>query len=115
MSEIPRHEASDPIDAMKEALDAAGCLVVTDVADAAARERVRKDLEPHMPEASSTDDPESFYPAHTRRTTALVARSEQAREFAVHPISKALTDHHLGPTSRPAVTCSRTCSQFGPR
>jgi len=69
--------------------------------DAEARERVRSELEPHMPEAgglTELDDPDAFYPGNTRRTTALVARSEQARDFVVHPVTKELYDRHLGPS-----------------
>jgi len=98
VSKIPMHKASDPTEDLASALDEAGCLVVTDMFNAAARDRVRNELEPHMPEAAGLtmlDDPDSFYPGCTRRTTGLIARSEQAREFAVHPVSRALYDHHL--------------------
>ena len=99
MSKIPMHKSSDPTEDLQSALDEAGCRVGTDMSDGAARDRVRSDLEPHMPEAAGLtmlDDPDSFYPGCTRRTTGLIARSEQAREFAVHPVSRALYDHHLG-------------------
>ena len=97
---VPRYKASDAPEAMQAALDEAGCLVVTDAFDASAGERIRTEIEPHLPErggATELDDPDAFYPGHTRRTTALVARSEQVRDLVVHPISKALCDHHLLP------------------
>ena len=100
MSEIPRLEATDPTDEMYGALADAGCLVVTGVSERPVLERLREELEPHMPEPgglTELDDPEDFYPGHTRRTTALVARSPQARELVTHPLSMALGDRHLGP------------------
>ncbi|MDJ0788873.1 MAG: phytanoyl-CoA dioxygenase family protein [Myxococcota bacterium] len=100
MSRIPRHEASDPVDDMWAALDEAGCLVVTDVTDTDLRDRLRRELEPHMPEAggqTGLDDPEAFYPGHTRRMTALIARSEESRKLATHPLSMDFGARHLGP------------------
>ncbi len=101
VSEIPRCKADDPVDEMYAALDEAGCLVVTDVTDSQLRSRLREELEPHMPEAgglTDTDDPEDFYPGRTRRATALIARSEQARGLATHSISMGLGERHLGPS-----------------
>ena len=65
MSKIPQRKASDPVEDLQSTLADAGCLVVTDMADQAAADRVRSELEPHMPEAgglTSLDDPEAFYP-----------------------------------------------------
>jgi ectoine hydroxylase-related dioxygenase (phytanoyl-CoA dioxygenase family) len=100
MTAIPRHAMTDAPEDLYAALSEAGCLVVTGMFDDEARDRVRSELEPHMPEAgglTELDDPDAFYPGNTRRTTALVARSEQARDFVVHPVTKELYDRHLGP------------------
>ncbi len=100
MPQIPIRKATDDADELYAALDEAGCLVVTGAFDAAAGARVRAELEPHMPEpggATDLDDPDSFYPGKTRRTTALVARSEQVRELVVHPVARSLCDRHLLP------------------
>ncbi len=83
---------------MSEALEEAGCLVVTDVADAATREAVTRELAPHFEEApvKTSDDSEDFYPGHTRRVTALVARSEAVGELILDPTVRALCDAALG-------------------
>jgi ectoine hydroxylase-related dioxygenase (phytanoyl-CoA dioxygenase family) len=98
MTSIPRRSANDSPDELAEALDAAGCLVVSDVLGVAARERVRSELGVHLEAAAaSDDDPTSFYPGRTKRVTALVARSEAVREIVVDSTTSALCDHHLGP------------------
>jgi ectoine hydroxylase-related dioxygenase (phytanoyl-CoA dioxygenase family) len=97
---IPRHAGTDPIDDMVAALDHAGCLVVTGLADDAARGALEAELQRHL-EATpvKADDPDAFYPGLTQRVTALVARSEQVRELVLHPTVKAVCDHFLGPNS----------------
>ena len=95
---IPQRSANDAPEALARDLDEAGCLVVHDVLSVAALERVRDELAPYLRETpvSDTDDPSDFYPARTRRITALVARSEGVREILVHPLAKTLREHHLG-------------------
>ena len=96
---IPERSATDPPEELARALDDAGCLVVTGVLDRNGRDRVRAELAPYVDPApvATSDDPSDFYPAKTRRVTALVARSETVRELVMHPTSTALCDHHLRP------------------
>ena len=95
---IPRCSAQDSKSAMSEALDEAGCLVVTDLGDAATLEAVTRDLTPHFEEApvKTADDSEDFYPGHTRRVTALVTRSEAVGGLILDPIVLGLCDGALG-------------------
>lgn len=97
--EIPSFKASEPVAEMTAALDEAGCIVVRDVFDRACGERIQSELEPHMSRAlySDTDSAEDFYPAHTRRISGLISRSEAVRELTIHPVTTALCDHHLLP------------------
>jgi len=100
MPSIPRCSAGDTPETLATALDEAGCVVVSGLLDAATLDRVRSELAPHLPERGDTtelDDPDAFYPGKTRRTTALVARSQTVRDVVVHPTSSALCDHHLRP------------------
>jgi ectoine hydroxylase-related dioxygenase (phytanoyl-CoA dioxygenase family) len=99
MSAIPRRSAGDSPEELAKALDESGCLVVTDVLDQNGRERVLAELAAHVEAApvAASDDPADFYPANTRRVTALVARSEMVRELVMHPTSTTLCDHHLSP------------------
>lgn len=62
---------------LAQALDEAGCLVVTGATTPAQREAVKRELDPHLSAARviDDDDPAQFYPGRTRRTSALVARS----------------------------------------
>ncbi len=98
-SSIPRRSARDSADELAKLLDKAGCLVVTDALDDATRERVRAELVPYLDAApvAPGDEPSDFYPARTRRITALVARSQAVGGMLLHPTSTALCDHHLGP------------------
>lgn len=98
MTRIPCMTPKDSPGDMAAALDAAGCLVVTDLLDAEGRERVRDSLAPSMEAAlfANEDKPGDFYPARTRRITALVARSEPVHELILHDTSNALARHHLG-------------------
>jgi ectoine hydroxylase-related dioxygenase (phytanoyl-CoA dioxygenase family) len=98
---IPRHTATDSLDDMVSALDHAGCLVVTGLADRPARDGLVDELAAHMDATplETDDDPAAFYPALTQRVTALVARSGQVREMVLHPIVTAICDHFLRPTA----------------
>jgi ectoine hydroxylase-related dioxygenase (phytanoyl-CoA dioxygenase family) len=85
---------------MVSALDHAGCLVVTGLADQAARNAVVAELASHLEAAPlKADDSAAFYPGLTRRVTALVARSEQVRELILHPTVTAICDHFIGPNA----------------
>jgi hypothetical protein len=83
---------------MGEALAEHGCLVVTDLADAATRDAITRELAPHMKQAEVKTDgaAEDFYPDHTRRVSALVARSPTAGELILHPTVRGLCEGHLG-------------------
>jgi ectoine hydroxylase-related dioxygenase (phytanoyl-CoA dioxygenase family) len=86
---------------MVAALDHAGCLVVTDLVDRPARDRLVAELASHLEEATvqTDDDPTAFYPALTQRVTALVTRSGQVRELILHPTVTAVCDRFLGPNA----------------
>lgn len=83
---------------MIEALDHAGCLVVTGMTDPDARLAVQEQLAPHMDAAPyrTDDDPEKFYPAFSRRITGLVARSETIRDWILRPMVREVSEHFLG-------------------
>lgn len=96
---MPVRSAHDPHASLFQDLTEAGCLVVTDVLSADARQKVRAELAPYLDAApvSETDSEEDFYPARTRRITGLVARSEGVRNLILDPISQAMSERHLGP------------------
>ena len=99
---IPRFSAEAPVADITEALGEAGCVVVTDLMDPALRQCITSELAPHMAEARiiEADDPKEFYPGHTRRVSALIARSASVTDRLVaHPVSKAVCDTHLLPNS----------------
>lgn len=86
-------------------LEEAGCLVVTGVTDVEERKTLREELAPHMHRApvneanepSSYGGAESFLPGYTRRVSALIKRSETAREWIMHPLMKMVCDPILLP------------------
>ena len=98
---IPKLSADTSSDLVAEALDEAGCVVVTGLFNKADRQAVHTELAPYMAKApvQKSDDPTQFYPGLTRRTSALVARSATAGKLVVDPASLALCDHFLTPNS----------------
>jgi ectoine hydroxylase-related dioxygenase (phytanoyl-CoA dioxygenase family) len=97
---IPHLSADTDFNLLAEALDEAGCAVVTDAFDAARREAIRAELAPHMERARVTekDDPDEFYPGLTRRVTALLARSRTVTDqLILHPVTKEICDVFLLP------------------
>ena len=97
---IPRLSADAPAAELAAALDAAGCLVVTDILGLEQRQAIRDELLQDMANARviENDDPTAFYPGQTRRVTALVTRSPTVTDQLIaHPISKQLCDAFLLP------------------
>jgi len=99
---IPQFSANTPAAKLTEALEEAGCLVVTDLLDAKQRETIRDELAPHMAALRNVnhDDPEEFYPGRTRRVSALVARSNTVTDQLIaHPHSTQMCDAFLTPNA----------------
>lgn len=97
---IPLLSAGSPSSEITEALNEAGCVVVTGVTDAGLRQSIKDELALHMGKANvvEKDDPEDFYAPHTRRVTALVARSPTITDQLVaHPLSKQCCETLLLP------------------
>ena len=95
---IPQYPAGTSADKIATALGDAGCVVVTGVMDEALRAAIKGELAPHMADAqvAEEDDPEEFYPARTRRISALVARSPSITDNLIaHPLSKHVYETHL--------------------
>lgn len=80
-------------------LDQAGAVILTDACPSAQREAIVAELDAHVAAARliTEDDPAAFYPGHTRRVTALIARSAAVRELVRHPLLMGLSDHFLLP------------------
>ena len=99
---IPRYSADTAASEITAALGEAGCVVVTGAMDAELRQSITGELAPHMANARliEADDPAQFYPARTRRVSALVARSPSVTDrLAAHPLSQQVCEAHLLPNS----------------
>ncbi len=96
---IPRFSATETLTTITDALQEAGCVVVEGAVDTDLLDQLAREVEPFMQATpvDENDKPEDFYPAKTRRITALMARSPASRELALNPIVKYLCDEHLGP------------------
>ena len=95
---IPRFASTARPAEIVDALDDAGCVVVENLLDAADRDAVRAELAPYMARVKvAADDPKAFYPGLTRRTSALVARSETVRRMVLDEHTIRLCDHFLKP------------------
>lgn len=99
MTTIPRLSLEAPAEKRQQTLAKAGCLVITDAADAQTVDALRDEMAPHMAQAriAEEDDPAEFYPAHTRRVSSLVARSKTSRSLVMDPMVTDLCDHFLLP------------------
>ncbi len=96
--DIPRFNATESPGEISRALGEAGCVVVEKVQDVADREAVREELATYMERVKvADDDPQAFYPGLTRRTSALVARSETVGRMVLHDQTIRLCDHFLKP------------------
>lgn len=94
---IPVFSNSDRIADMSSAMRDEGCLVVKAVTDLATRTALIGEMEDHLnrAEVEAEVDPEEFYPGHTKRVTALVARSKTSRELLMHPTLRDIVDATL--------------------
>lgn len=98
--DIPVFTSSAATEEMLSALDQAGCMVVTGLLSEQARTSISAELAPHMANASviEDDDPEAFYPGKTRRTTALLTRSNTiAEQLVPHAMATDVCDRFLLP------------------
>lgn len=97
---IPSFTSDASSEILAEALENAGCLVLTDVLSVEKRRAIQNELAPHMASVKDldNDDPADFYPGRTRRVTSLVARSNTVTDqLVVHPNSKRLCEDFLLP------------------
>ena len=96
--EIPTFESDADVDSIAKALDEAGCAIIRHVQSSTTTKRVRTELLDSMDDADldENDSPKDFYPAKTRRLTALLARSKSVQSMATDPSINALCEHHLG-------------------
>ena len=85
--EIQRFAADVPAEMVAEALAADGCAVIEQLVLPSTMDAVAAELEPWM--AATPDGPDEFSGFATRRTGALLARSETARQLVVHPTIRA--------------------------
>ena len=97
--QIPRYNISDSIQDISEALNEAGWVVIEDAQSEEHAELVKSELAEYMSDApySDEDDPEAFYPAKTKRVSALMARAPSSHKLALDPAVAQLCADHLGP------------------
>ena len=102
MSELIRYPHNADKSEIAQTLKENGCVVVADLIDPHQRQAMIDELAPVMEvtRVIEEDDPEEFYPGHTRRATGLVARSETVTDLLIpHPVSQAVCETTLLPAS----------------
>ena len=94
---IPTISVGSARERVAEALDEAGCVVVTGLLGETERKAIRSELGPYMEKVRvvEDDDPTQFYPGRTRRTSALVARSAAVGKLVLDDCSLGLCDRFL--------------------
>ena len=95
---IPSFSPTDSSGVIADALEDAGCVVVTGLMDEAFRKKVQEELSPYMNKVRvEEDDPTEFYAGHTRRTSALVARSRAVGDLVIDEMSESMCNRFLSP------------------
>ncbi|MGH7865732.1 MAG: phytanoyl-CoA dioxygenase family protein [Candidatus Binataceae bacterium] len=107
MASIPVVSSKDSSAALVAALERDGCAVVTGMTDQFTRDAIAREVAPHLEKADedAATNRESkyfvetagFYPGHTKRITALIAKSPTFRSFATHPMMLSACDAILKP------------------
>ena len=98
---IPEFPPEANIVEVNNALDEAGCVLVSGLIGSDKRSAIVSELAQHMEAARviDDDDPNEFYPGRTRRVTALLARSESVtNELVAHQMTRDVCDRFLLPT-----------------
>ena len=93
MAEVQRVPANTSIDEIIETLDRDAALIIEDVLSQEQIEQAFSELQPHLD--GTREGNNEFSGFNTKRMGALLARSELARELAVHPTINATCDRVL--------------------
>lgn len=95
---IPQFQSTDSLATITDALDGAGCAVIHGLTRSEIVDTAKHELSSFMAATpvAEADDPSTFYPAKTRRISALMARSPTSHQFALDPVVQQLCEHHLG-------------------
>ncbi len=97
MTTIPEFDAKDNPQSIASAFEDAGAVVIHNAQGADQISAVKKELQPFMEAAPmGEDDPEDFYPANTRRVTALIARAPSTHAMALDSTVNGVVAEHLG-------------------
>ena len=96
---IPIMPGETGMDEIASALDQEGVVIVTGLLEKARRDAVRSELAPFMAKSRvlDEDDPNDFFPAKTRRMSALVAHSDTTGELILDSHTQGLCDRILLP------------------
>ena len=108
MASIPALSSEDRPELLVEALFRDGCAVVRGALDEQTRHSVASELAPHLETANENAaterklkyyaDSGGFYPGHTKRVTALLAKSNTLHKLVMHPTVLAACDAILKPS-----------------
>jgi ectoine hydroxylase-related dioxygenase (phytanoyl-CoA dioxygenase family) len=82
---VPHLSARTTADDVAAALFEYGCVVVDDVAEAAALDAFWSEIEPFV--SATPTGPDDFSGRNTRRTGGLIGRSRAVRDFVTHPLA----------------------------
>jgi ectoine hydroxylase-related dioxygenase (phytanoyl-CoA dioxygenase family) len=93
-TQVPVLGCDTDVDAITNAIDEAGCVVIDRLVDPSVMDDVERELRPHLDDARS--GPDDFSGHNTRRTGLLIARSPTFRDLAAHPVVLGTLDHVLG-------------------
>lgn len=96
---IPSISSKASQDTLSELLLEHGAIVVADIFSDTERSMVIAELEPFLAKTTlqTTDDPDEFYPANTKRAAALVRKSETVHKMITNPSLMGICNNILLP------------------
>lgn len=96
---IPSISCNASQDTLSELLLEHGAIVVTGICSETERSNLVAELEPFLAKTTlqTTDDPDEFYPANTKRAAALVRKSETVHEMITNPSLMGICNNILLP------------------
>jgi len=94
---IPRFDAEVSAEMLQDAMAAQGCAIVEGLASEKQMDTMMAEIAPWMENRGLGVNPFSGF--KTRRVSALMARSQVARDLALNPLVLAMCDHFLLPSA----------------
>lgn len=93
MAKVRKVKASESIQVINEILESDGCVVIENVLNKNALNKLKNEITPHFEATPCCNG--DFYGHATKRLSSLIAKSKQCQEMAIHPAVLSVMDEFL--------------------